>query len=75
MAARHKEGYYCKKAFIHVLVCKGLTIDDVGVSRDTAFQKIRPGAVFESSDFVKEKLGGLPQNDSLKCDESGRITL
>ena len=45
-------------------MCKGLSIDDVGVSRDTVFQEKRPGAVFETGDFVKEKLGGLPQNDS-----------
>ena len=36
---------------------KGLSIDDVGVSRDTAFQEIRPGAGFEAGDFVREKLG------------------
>ena len=54
-----------KKVFIHFLVCKGLTIDDVGVSRDTVPQEIGPGAGFETGDFVKEKLGeGLPQNDS-----------
>ena len=41
-------------------VCKGLTIDDVGMSRNTVFQEIRPGAGFETADFVKEKLGGLP---------------
>ena len=28
------------------------------VSRDTVFQKIRPGAGFETGDFVKEKRGG-----------------
>ena len=35
---------------------KGLSIDDVGVSRDTMFQEIRPGSGFETVDFVKEKL-------------------
>ena len=44
----------------YFLVCKGLSIDDVGVSRDIVFQEIRPGAGFETSDFVQEKLGGLP---------------
>ena len=44
----------------YFLVCKGLSIDDVGVSRDTVFQEIRPGAGFETSDFVKKTLGGLP---------------
>ena len=39
-------------------MCKGLSIDDVGVSRDTVYQKIRPRAGFETSDFLKEKLGG-----------------
>ena len=39
---------------------KGLSIDDVGVSRDTVFQEIRSGADFETGDFVKEKLGELP---------------
>ena len=42
------------------LVCKGLSIDGVGVSRGAVFQEIRPGAGFETGDFVKEKLGGLP---------------
>ena len=46
-------------------MCKGLTIDDVGVPRGTVLQEIRPGAGFEPYDFVKEKLGGLPQNDSI----------
>ena len=41
------------------LACKGLSIDDVGVSRDTMFQEIRLGAGFATVDFVKEKLGGL----------------
>ena len=47
-------------------MCKGLSIDDVGVSRDAVFQEIRPGAGFgfETGDFVKEELGGLPYNDS-----------
>ena len=45
---------------MYFLVCKGLSIDGVGVSRDTVFQEVRRGAGFESGDFVKEKLGGLP---------------
>ena len=40
-------------------MCKGLTIDNVGVSRDTVFLEMRPGAGFETDDFVEEKLGGL----------------
>ena len=39
------------------LVSKGLSIDNVGVSRDTEFQEIRPGAGFETADFVKTKVG------------------
>ena len=39
-------------------MCQGLAIDDVGVSRDTVFQEIRPGAAFETGDFAKEKSGG-----------------
>ena len=48
------------KVSICFLVCKGLSIDDVGVSRDTILKEIRPGAGFETGDFVKEKFGGLP---------------
>ena len=49
---------------MYFVVREGLTIDDVGLSRDTVFQEIRPGDGFETGDFVKEKLGVLPQNDS-----------
>ena len=35
-------------------------MDDVGVSRDTAFRAIQPGAGFKTGNFVEEKLGGLP---------------
>ena len=35
------------------------------VSRDNVLQEIRPGAGFETGDFVKCKLGGLPWNDSV----------
>ena len=48
------------KVSIYFLVCKGLSVDDVGVSRDTTFLQIRSGAGYETGDFVKEKLGGLP---------------
>ena len=41
-----------------------LSIDEVGVSRNTVFQEIRPGAGFETADFVKEK-SGLPWNASV----------
>ena len=51
-----------KNVSIHfpVLFCKGISIDDVGVSRDTVFQEVRPGARFETGDFVKEMFGRLP---------------
>ena len=48
------------KVSIYFFVCKGISIDDVGVSRDTTFQEMRSGAVFETGDFVKETMGGLP---------------
>ena len=49
-----------ENVFIYFLVCKGLSIDGVGVSRDTVFQQVRRVVGFETGDFVKEKLGGLP---------------
>ena len=72
--ARHKEGYIWNQSIQCFLVCKGLSIDNVGVSRNTAFREIRQGtgfetgvfreirqgAGFETGDFVIEKLGGLP---------------
>ena len=45
--------------FRYFLVCKGLSNDDVGRARGTVFQEIRPGAGFETCDFVTEKgVGG-----------------
>ena len=44
------------------------------MSRDTVFKEIRPGAGFETGDFVKEKLGGLPWNDSV-VDGSAHILI
>ena len=51
--------------FTYFLARKGLLLlllsnDDVGMARGTVVREIRPGAGFGSSDFVKEKLGGLP---------------
>ena len=60
MAARHKENTTENQVFTYFLACKGLSTDDVGVSMDTVFQEIRPGAGFGTGDFVKETLGGLP---------------
>ena len=36
----------------------------VGVAKGTVFQETRLGAGFKTSDFVEEKLGALPLNDS-----------
>ena len=44
---------------MYVLVCQRGLIEDVGVARRTVFQEVRPGAVFKTGDFVKEKLGGV----------------
>ena len=57
MAARHKDTIE-NTVSMYFLVCKGLSIDDAGVSRNTVFQEIRPGTGFETSQFVEEKLGG-----------------
>ena len=56
-------------------MCRGLSIDDVGVSRDTVFQKIPPVAGFETADFVEEKLGGatVDRLACLFCDIPGTI--
>ena len=49
-----------RKWYPCTLLCanKGLTIDDVRVLRDTVAQEIRPGADFETGDFVQSKVGG-----------------
>ena len=60
MAARHEEGCYEKKSLMYSLACAGLSNDDVGVARGTVFQEVRPGDGLKISDFVGEKLGGLP---------------
>ena len=44
-----------RKVSIYFLVCQGLSIDDVGVLRDTEIPEIRPGAGFETDDFVELK--------------------
>ena len=51
-----------KKKCPYIFVCAK---DDVGVSRNTVFQKIRPEGGFETVDFLKETLGGLPQKSSI----------
>ena len=49
-----------RKTYIlmYLVVYKGVSNDDVGVARDTVLREIRPGAGFQSTDFVNEKLGG-----------------
>ena len=47
-----------KDILTYFLVCEGLSTDDVGVEKDTVFQKIRLWAGFKTGDFVQEKLGG-----------------
>ena len=44
--------------FVYFLVCYRLSNDDVEGARGTVFQAMRPGAGFETADFVKELLGG-----------------
>ena len=44
-----------KKVSKYVPVCKGLSTDDVRVSRDTVFQKIRPGALVLKPAISSEK--------------------
>ena len=64
MVDRHEEGCYQQKVSIYFIVCKGLSNYDVRVSQNNIFQEIRPGAGFKTGVCVKEKFGGLPQNNS-----------
>ena len=61
---------------MYFLVCRGPSIDDVGVLRDIVFQEIRPGAGFETGDFGKEKIGGYRRTTRsqklLLCWQRGR---
>ena len=41
-----------------LLVCEGLTNDDVGVARGTVFQEVRPGASFKTCEISLEKSWG-----------------
>ena len=66
MASSHEEECYANNIFTYFFVCKGPSNDVVGVAMGTVFQKkISPRAGFKTGDFVTEKLGGLPFNDSL----------
>ena len=60
MAARHEEGCYGQYIANYVLVCKGVSSDDVVVTRDAVFRGIRPGAGFETGNFRKERVGAIP---------------
>ena len=46
------------KIFTCFLVCKGRSNDYVERARGTVFQEIRPGAGFQTGDFVQRRLGG-----------------
>ena len=51
----------------YFLVCKNgrdRSNDDVGGARGTICKEIRPRSGFKTGDFVEEKLGRLPKNDS-----------
>ena len=73
MAARHEEGCYGKKHILkHVLVCEGLSNDDVRVARGIVFQEIfKEGGGFKTGDFVKEK-GRTTHSYSTKYGCQGR---
>ena len=43
---------------MYFIVVKGQSNDDVGVSRDTVFQEIRPGAGFQPAISLKKSSGG-----------------
>ena len=58
----------------YFLICKGLSIDDVGVPRDTIFREIRAGAGFEIGDFVKRKVGGATTLERLSLSEKSQET-
>ena len=61
LLAKRKDNIDKRKRPYVSCVHKGLSNDDVGVSRDTVFQEMRPGAGFETGgDFVDETSGGLP---------------
>ena len=52
-----------KSSHVFLFAKKGLSNDNVGGeggARGTAFREIRPGAGFETGDFVQKMLGGLP---------------
>ena len=50
-----------KKASSNIfMLAKGYRTMTSGGARGTLLQEIRPGAGFETGDFVKETLGGLP---------------
>ena len=68
MAAGHDEGCLLKYACVDFVVCKGLSKDDVEVSRDRALQVIRPEDGFKTGHFVCYKLGGATKVEQLHTD-------
>ena len=58
-AARHEERRHEDISSKYLVVCEGLSNDDVGLARGPLFlETVRPGACFKTSDFVEENLGG-----------------
>ena len=55
-----------ENSFMCFIVCKGLWNDDVAGARGTPYlgRYGRERAGFKNGGFVKEKLGGVPKNDS-----------
>ena len=47
-----------KNVMTYFLVYTGLSNDDVGATRGTVFQEVRPGVGSKTGDFAKEKLAG-----------------
>ena len=54
ISARQEEGRYETQLFVYVLVCKGLSNDDVGVP---CLRRCGREQGFKTGDFVKENLG------------------
>ena len=75
MAARPKEGCsynFGNKVSIYFLVCKGLPIDDVGVSRDTVFQETRSELVLKPPISSKKSWGGYRRTTHTSFSSAGR---
>ena len=73
MTARHGDRCYENVICTYFLVCQRLSNDEVVVVRNTTVQGTRTGASFKIGDFVKEKLGRLPQNNSCKFGNAANL--